>query len=74
MRALISAVEVASDGPARTIVMFGDSLSPAATGSTPDADKRWPDQLAERLVKRGGPAVYISNQGISGNRVLNSNT
>jgi lysophospholipase L1-like esterase len=69
-RALISAVEVGSDGPAETIVMFGDSITDGV-GATPGADRRWPDQLAERLIKRGGPAVYVSNQGISGNRVLN---
>lgn len=70
VRALISAVEVGSDKPARTIVLFGDSITDGV-GSTPDADRRWPDQLAERLIKRGGPAVDVSNQGISGNRVLN---
>jgi lysophospholipase L1-like esterase len=70
VRALISAVDVATDQPARTIVMFGDSITDGV-GSTPDADRRWPDQLAERLVKRGGPAVYVANEGISGNRVLN---
>ena len=69
-RALISAVEVGTEAPAATIVMFGDSITDGV-GSTPDADRRWPDLLAERLIKRGGPAIYVSNQGISGNRVLN---
>lgn len=70
VRALISAVEVAGDARAETIVAFGDSITDGV-GSTQDADRRWPDQFAERLLKRGGPAVYVSNQGISGNRVLN---
>ena len=70
VRALISAVDVGSDSPARTIVAFGDSITDGV-GATTDADKRWPDQFAERLIQRGGPAVYVSNQGISGNRVLN---
>ena len=70
VRALISAVDVGSDGPAKTIVTFGDSITDGV-GATADADKRWPDQFAERLIQRGGPAVYVSNQGISGNRVLN---
>ena len=70
VRALISAVDVASDAPARTIVAFGDSITDGI-GATTDADRRWPDQFAERLIKRGGPAVYVSNEGISGNRVIN---
>ncbi|HEY5411568.1 MAG TPA: SGNH/GDSL hydrolase family protein, partial [Caulobacteraceae bacterium] len=68
-RAMISAVEVASDGPAKTIVAFGDSITDGV-GSTPNANHRWPDLLADRLIKRGGPAVYVANEGISGNRVL----
>jgi lysophospholipase L1-like esterase len=69
VRALVSAVEVASDAP-KGIVTFGDSITDGV-GSTLDADRRWPDQFVERLLKRGGRAVYVSNQGISGNRVLN---
>ena len=68
-RALISAVEVGSARPVRTIVAFGDSITDGV-GSTPGADRRWPDQLADRLVARGGPAVYVSNEGISGNRIV----
>ena len=69
-RALISAVDVGSDAPAKVIVTFGDSITDGV-GATTGADRRWPDLLAERLAKRGGPAMYVSNQGISGNRVLN---
>jgi len=69
-QALLSAVEVLSDAPATTIVALGDSLTDG-TGSTPGADRRWPDLLAERLAECGGPAVYVSNQGINGNRLLN---
>ncbi len=70
VRALISAVEVGADKPAKTIVAFGDSITDGV-GSTTDADRRWPDQLAERLTAHGGAAQFLSNQGISGNRVLN---
>jgi len=69
-RAMISAVEVATSARARTIVAFGDSITDGV-GATVGADKRWPDQFAERLLAAGGPAVYVSDQGISGNRVLN---
>ncbi len=82
-RALISAVEVipeAQDTATATataigigigtgIVALGDSLTDGV-GSTPDADRRWPDVLAERLAEHGGPAVHVSNQGIGGNRLL----
>ena len=70
VRALISAVDVGSDAPGKTIVAFGDSITDGV-GATIDADRRWPDQFAERLIQRGGRAIYVSNQGISGNRVLN---
>ena len=42
-----------------------------SVGSTPDTDHRWLDLLAERLAKHGDPVAYVSNQAISGNRVLN---
>ena len=68
-RAMIAGVDVASEQPARTIVALGDSITDGV-GSTPGANRRWPDLFAERLVKRGGPAVYVANEGISGNRIL----
>ena len=70
VRAFISAVEVGSDTPAKTIVAFGDSITDGV-GSTVGADRRWPDHFAERLLARRGAALSVSNQGISGNRVLN---
>jgi lysophospholipase L1-like esterase len=70
LQAFISAVEVLSDGPAKAIVVIGDSITDGF-GSTPDANRRWTDRLAERLAGQGGPAGYVCNQGISGNRVLN---
>ncbi|MEV7970225.1 SGNH/GDSL hydrolase family protein [Sphaerisporangium sp. NPDC088356] len=70
VRALISTVELLSDGPAKAIVVVGDSRTDGA-GSTPDANHSWPELLAERLAERGVAAGYVSNQGISGNRMLN---
>jgi lysophospholipase L1-like esterase len=70
VRALISAVELLPDAPAKTIVVVGDSRADGA-GSTPDANHSWPELLAERLAERGVAAGYVSNQGISGNRMLN---
>ncbi|MFD2415061.1 SGNH/GDSL hydrolase family protein [Amycolatopsis pigmentata] len=70
LQAFLSAVEVIPEGPAKTIVAVGDSLTDGF-GSTPDTNRRWTDRLAERLIEHGGAAVHVSNQGISGNRMLN---
>ncbi|ONH27511.1 SGNH/GDSL hydrolase family protein [Pseudofrankia asymbiotica] len=50
------------------IVVFGDSLTDG-TGSTPDTNHRFPDQLSRRLVAAGTPRAVL-NQGIGGNRVI----
>jgi lysophospholipase L1-like esterase len=70
VRALISAVELLPGAPAKAIVVVGDSRTDG-TGSTPDTNHSWPELLAERLAARGVAAGYVSNQGISGNRMLN---
>jgi lysophospholipase L1-like esterase len=54
---------------ARAIVAFGDSITDGE-GSTIDANARWPDRLAERLVAAGGPPVAVLNEGISGDKLL----
>ena len=48
---------------------MGDSITDGV-GSTPKADRRWPDLLAARLAARGGRAWGVANLAISGNRVL----
>lgn len=68
-RVLLSAVEVASPNLAKTIVVLGDSITDGV-GSTPDANRRWPDLLAKRLVRNHRAALDVSNEGISGNRVV----
>ena len=66
----ISEVDVMAPGDAGTIVAFGDSITDGAT-STPDTDRSWPSQLAERLAaNKAAKNVAIVNQGISGNRLL----
>jgi lysophospholipase L1-like esterase len=68
-RYLISGIDVAG-GPAKaTIVTFGDSITDGAV-STDDADRRWPDVLAERLKASGRNGFAVANAGISGNRLL----
>ncbi|WP_449405946.1 GDSL-type esterase/lipase family protein [Massilia phosphatilytica] len=51
--------------PGRTVVALGDSITDG-NGSTPDADRRWPDLLAERLARHG---IAVANAGISGGRL-----
>ena len=66
-RFFLSGVEV--DAPnADAVVTLGDSITDGY-GSTLDANRRWPDVLAERLVTAHA-ATGIVDAGISGNRVL----
>lgn len=51
---------------ARTVVVLGDSITDG-NGSTPDANRRWPDFLAERLEPHG---MAVANAAISGARLL----
>ncbi|MFD6994259.1 SGNH/GDSL hydrolase family protein [Streptomyces sp. NPDC059943] len=69
-QALITAVEVLPDAPAKAIAVIGDSRVDGI-GSTPGTDRRWTDLLAERLATCGGRTLCVVSQGISGNRILN---
>src|SRR5438552_3214225 len=42
----------------------------AAAPLAPDANRRWPDVLARRLVQAGRAPIAVLNEGISGARVL----
>jgi lysophospholipase L1-like esterase len=66
----LSGVEVSGghQGARGAVVAFGDSITDGAL-STPDADNRYPDELAERLVAAGRPLAVL-NAGIGGNQVL----
>lgn len=67
-RYFLTRVEVSSLENSGTVVTLGDSITDGR-GSTPDADRRWPDRLAERLTERG-LKLGVANAGISGNRIL----
>jgi len=68
-RFFISEVDVAADDPdAGTVVALGDSITDGGS-STVDANHRWPDVLAERLVAAHLP-LGVVNAGIGGNRLL----
>jgi lysophospholipase L1-like esterase len=68
-RAFIAEVLVDAAPGAKAIVTYGDSITDGAN-STPDANHRWPDILAERLHKEHGDKVAVVNEAISGERVL----
>ncbi|WP_416985906.1 SGNH/GDSL hydrolase family protein [Streptomyces sp. T028] len=63
----LTALDVLSTEAAGTIVALGDSITDGVT-STANADRRWPDVLADRL--RATVRSGVVNAGISGNRVL----
>ncbi|GHE01221.1 SGNH/GDSL hydrolase family protein [Streptomyces alanosinicus] len=65
----VTGVDVFGDN-AGSVVALGDSLTDG-NGSTPDANHRWPDRLAEQL--RTG-RLGVLNAGISGNRLLHDGT
>lgn len=65
-RVFPSALIVETPRPPMAVVALGDSLTDG-NGATPDADRRWPDALAERLQGHG---VAVLNAGISGGRLL----
>ncbi|RYF63316.1 MAG: hypothetical protein EOO39_28760, partial [Cytophagaceae bacterium] len=65
-RLFVSAVLVDALPNGRTVVALGDSITDG-NGSTPDADRRWPDFLARRLAPHG---IAVANAGISGARLL----
>jgi lysophospholipase L1-like esterase len=70
-RFFLTDLEVEADGPARAVVIMGDSITDGV-GSTRDANRRWSDALAERL--QADPAlasIAVVNSGIAGNRILN---
>lgn len=68
-RVFVSEIQVNAPSNARAVVTFGDSITDGAD-STPDANHRWPDFLAERLQRSGNTQVAVLNEGISGARVL----
>jgi lysophospholipase L1-like esterase len=65
----LSGVDVLADSAAGGVVTLGDSLTDGNI-STIDAFCRWPDQLARRLIARGGRPMAVMNQGLGGNRIL----
>lgn len=68
----LTGVDVVASSRGATIVAFGSSTTDG-DGSTKDANRRWPDILAERLQTSsdGLAELGVLNEGIIGNRLLN---
>ncbi|HVT96544.1 MAG TPA: SGNH/GDSL hydrolase family protein [Acidobacteriaceae bacterium] len=68
----VKAIDVtAADANSATIVCLGDSITDGAH-STPSTNRRWPDILAARLQADPKTAhLFVLNEGIGGNRLLN---
>ena len=68
-------VDVAAPEAVGAIVAFGDSITDG-TASTLNANARWPDFLARRIIagQSGIRPMGVPNLGIGGNRVLNGGT
>jgi lysophospholipase L1-like esterase len=64
----LARVEVAAPPQVAAVATFGDSITDG-TRSTPDANSRWPDQLARRLAMQNF-RMGVLNLGIAGNRIL----
>lgn len=66
----LNAAIVEAPRPVETVATLGDSIT-SSVGTTIDTNRRWPDILAARYAKLPEPRrLAISNEGISGNRVL----
>lgn len=70
-RPLVMGLDVLGPGDAAVVAAIGDSLTDGdqAGPSSIDADTRYPDALARRLLDAGSPLSPV-NLGIGGNRVL----
>jgi lysophospholipase L1-like esterase len=64
----LAGVDVARSSQAEAIVAFGDSITDGS-GSTRDANHRWPDYLLARLAAKKHEMAVL-NAGIGGNRVV----
>jgi len=70
----VKAVDVKVSADSAAVVALGDSITDGAF-ATNNANARWPDELARRLLANKPTAnLSVLNLGIGGNRVLNDVT
>ncbi len=65
----LAGVDITNATATGVIVAIGNSITDGVY-SSPDANARWPDVLARRLLGSTEPAKAVVNAGISGNGVL----
>ena len=65
----LAGVDVVNPAATGVIVAIGNSITDG-TATTLDANTRWPDVLARRLLGSREPPKAVVNAGIGGNRVL----
>jgi lysophospholipase L1-like esterase len=69
-RYFLSGIEVRAQGKAKAIIALGDSITDGF-GSTANANRRWPDRLAERLLNHHSPPrLSVVNEGLMGDRIV----
>jgi lysophospholipase L1-like esterase len=70
----LSGVDVLRSGANGTVAVFGASISDGY-GTTPNANTKWPSQLAKRLVESGADiAPGVLNVSLAGNRLNHDGT
>jgi lysophospholipase L1-like esterase len=66
----LAGVDVLAPETSGAVIAFGDSITDGAR-STVDANRRWPNVLADRLLARSkGGKIGVVDAGIGGNRIL----
>lgn len=67
---VLEGLDVHTDKAMNAVVMMGDSITDGM-GSSPDADRRLTDDLADKLTAVGGDKqMAVLNAGIAGNQLL----
>lgn len=70
----LTGLDVEAPSVNSTIVAFGDSITDGAKSSV-DANQRWPNLLAQRLLSQRTAGHFgVLDEGIGGNRILHDGT